>query len=139
MAGNFEQVKGNGEGAFLAGIKQRAAALSKHIVLPEGEDARVVRAAAEAAKQKIARITLLGDKAQIERDNPDVDLSAVEIVDPAACEKRAEYAQLLYSLRKAKGMTEEEAYRYIRELSRRKNLSMARVAGYLTEQMEGTP
>ena len=36
-------------------------------------------------------------------------------------------------------MTEEEAYRYIRELSRRKNLSMARVAGYLTEQMEGTP
>ena len=115
MAGNFEQVKGNGEGAFLAGIKQRAAALSKHIVLPEGEDARVVRAAAEAAKQKIARITLLGDKAQIERDNPDVDLSAVEIVDPAACEKRAEYAQLLYSLRKAKGMTEEEADRLSRD------------------------
>ena len=115
MAGNFEQVKGNGEGAFLAGIKQRAAALSKHIVLPEGEDARVVRAAAEAAKQKIARITLLGDKAQIERDNPDVDLSAVEIVDPAAAEKRAEYAQLLYSLRKAKGMTEEEADRLSRD------------------------
>ena len=115
MAGNFEQVKGNGEGAFLAGIKQRAAALNKHIVLPEGEDARVVRAAAEAAKQKIARITLLGDKAQIERDNPDVDLSAVEIVDPAACEKRAEYAQLLYSLRKAKGMTEEEADRLSRD------------------------
>ena len=115
MAGNFEQVKGNGEGAFLAGIKQRAAALNKHIVLPEGEDARVVRAAAEAAKQKIARITLLGDKAQIERDNPDVDLSAVEIVDPAAAEKRAEYAQLLYSLRKAKGMTEEEADRLSRD------------------------
>ena len=32
-------------------IKERAAALHKHIVLPEGEDARVVRAAADAVKE----------------------------------------------------------------------------------------
>ena len=42
-------------------------------------------------------------------------------------------------LMESKGMTEEEAYRYIRELSRRKNLSMARVARYLVEQMGGAP
>lgn len=109
MTGIFDQVKEKKESAFLAGIKQRAAALNKHIVLPEGEDVRVVRAAAEAAKQKIARITLLGKKDEIKRDNPGVDLSAVEIVDPATSEKRTAYAQLLFSLRKAKGMTEEEA------------------------------
>ena len=40
-------------------------------------------------------------------------------------------------LMETKGMTEEEAYRYIRELSRRKQLSMARVAGYLIEQLGG--
>lgn len=51
--------------------------------------------------------------------------------------ERVDRAKLL--LMESKGMTEEEAYRYIRELSRRKNLSMARVAGYLTEQIEGTP
>ena len=99
----------NQDGPFLAGIKKRAAALNKHIVLPEGEDARVVKAASEAVRQKIARITLLGKRGEIEKANPGVDLSGVEIVDPAASEKRAEYAQLLYSLRKAKGMTEEEA------------------------------
>lgn len=94
---------------FLAGIKKRAAALNKRIVLPEGEDSRVVKAAAEAVRQKIARIVLLGDPDEIAKANPGVDLSGVEIVDPAKSEKRAEYAALLYSLRKAKGMTEEEA------------------------------
>ena len=40
MTGIFDQVKEKKESAFLAGIKQRAAALNKHIVLPEGEDVR---------------------------------------------------------------------------------------------------
>ena len=68
-----------------------------------------MRAAVEAAKQNIARITLLGNRAEIEKAHSDLDLSAIEIVDPASSEKRAEYAALLYALRKAKGMTEEEA------------------------------
>ena len=40
-------------------------------------------------------------------------------------------------LMETKGMSEEEAYRYIRELSRRKGMSMARVSKYLVTQMEG--
>ena len=91
------------DGAVLADIKKRAAALHKHIVLPEGEDPRVVKAAADAVRQKIAQITLLGNREEIEKANPDVDLSGVSIVDPETSEKRAEYAALLYSLRKAKG------------------------------------
>ena len=122
MAGIFDKIKdtissltGEEDSAFLAGIKRRAAALNKHIVLPEGEDARVVRAAVEAAKQKIARITLLGSRDEIEKAHSDLDLSEIEIVDPATSEKRAEYAALLYSLRKAKGMTEEEADKLSRD------------------------
>ena len=110
MAGcNAKLEKQQEEGQFLADIKRRAAGLNKRIVLPEGEDPRVVKAASEAVRQGIARITLLGKEDEIRKANPDVDLTGVDIVDPAASEKRKEYAALLYSLRKAKGMTEEEA------------------------------
>ena len=94
---------------FLEGIKKKAASLDRRIVLCEGEDSRVVKAASETVKQKIARVILLGNAEEIKKANPDVDLTGVEIVNPAESEKRAEYAALLYNLRKAKGMTEEEA------------------------------
>ena len=90
-------------------IKARASALQKRIVLCEGEDARVVKAASDVVKQGIAKITLLGKPDEIKANNPDIDLTGVDIVDPAKSEKRKEYAELLYSLRKAKGMTPEEA------------------------------
>ena len=95
--------------AFMEKIKARASALQKRIVLCEGEDARVVKAASDVVKQGIAKITLLGKPDEIKANNPGVDLSGVNIVDPATSEKRKEYAELLYSLRKAKGMTPEEA------------------------------
>lgn len=94
---------------FMDKIKAKASALNKRIVLCEGEDSRVVKAAAETVKQKIAKITLLGNAEAIKRANPDIDLSGVDIVEPAASPKRKEYAKLLYELRKAKGMTEDEA------------------------------
>lgn len=94
---------------FMDKIKEKAASLNKRIVLCEGEDSRVVKAASDAVKQKIAKITLLGDPDQIRKENPGVDLSGVDIVNPATSEKRAEYAALLYELRKSKGMTEEQA------------------------------
>ena len=75
-------------------IKEKAAALNKRIVLCEGEDPRVVKAASDTVKQGIARIVLLGKADEIARDNPDVDLTGVEIVDPAKSEKRKEYAEL---------------------------------------------
>lgn len=94
---------------FMDNIKAKASALNKRIVLCEGEDSRVVKAASDTVKQKIAKITLLGDEAEIRKANPDVDLTGVDIVNPATSPKRKEYAELLYNLRKAKGMTEEEA------------------------------
>jgi len=94
---------------FLDEIKAKASALNKRIVLCEGEDSRVVQAAADTVKQNIAKITLLGNEEEIRKANPNVDLTGVDIVDPSTAPKRAEYAKLLYELRKSKGMTEEEA------------------------------
>lgn len=90
-------------------IKLRAKALGKTIVLPEGEDGRVVEAASVCVKEKIANVVLLGDEAEIKANNQDVDLTGVKIVNPKTYAKTAEYAKLLFELRKAKGMTEELA------------------------------
>ena len=90
-------------------IKKRASVLGKNIVLPEGEDKRVVEAAAVSVKEGVAKITLLGNPEEIKAANPDVDLSGVTIIDPLTYHKTEEYANLLYELRKAKGMTLELA------------------------------
>ncbi|MBQ1942300.1 MAG: phosphate acetyltransferase [Clostridia bacterium] len=90
-------------------IKARAAKLGKHIVLPEGEDARVVKAAADATKEGIARITLIGNAEEIAKNNPDVDLTGVTVIDPKTSDKHEAYAAAFYELRKAKGMTQEQA------------------------------
>ena len=95
--------------AIIDRLYRNASALNKKIVLTEGEDSRVVVAAADAANRGIARIVLLGNESEIKAANPDVDLKNVEIVDPKQSPKLKEYAALLYELRKAKGMTEEQA------------------------------
>ena len=64
-------------------IKKRAVKLNKHIVLPEGEDKRVVEAAAVSVKEGVARITLLGNPEEIKKNNPETDLSGVTIIDPS--------------------------------------------------------
>lgn len=94
---------------LLSEIKARAKAANKTIVLCEGEDKRVVEAAAQVTKEGIAKIVLVGNAEECKKVAPDVDLTGVTLVDPETSEKTAEYAKLLYELRKAKGMTEEEA------------------------------
>ena len=81
----------------------------KAIVLPEGQDARVVRAAAEIAKQKIAKVTLLGKEGEIAGLAGGADLSGVAIVDSQNAANFSEYADAFYEMRKEKGMTPEGA------------------------------
>lgn len=102
-------------GTIVEEIKNKARELNKKIVLCEGEDKRVVEAASICTQEKIARIVLLGNEEQIKKDNPNVDLSYIEIIDPATSPKLDTYAQLLYELRKAKGMTEEQAKEQAKE------------------------
>lgn len=94
---------------LLEEIKAKAKSLKKTIVLCEGEDKRVVEAAAEITKEGIAKIILIGNKEECAKVAPDVDLTGVTLIDPLTSDKTAEYAKILYESRKAKGMTEEQA------------------------------
>ena len=95
--------------ALLDEIKSKAASLKKTIVLCEGEDRRVVEAAAQIIKEGIAKIVLIGNEEEAKKVAPDVDLTGITLIDPLTSEKTAEYAKILYEARKAKGMTEEQA------------------------------
>lgn len=95
--------------ALLDEIKAKAASLKKTIVLCEGEDRRVVEAAAQITKEGIAKIVLIGNEEEAKKVAPGVDLTGITLIDPLTSEKTAEYAKILYEARKAKGMTEEQA------------------------------
>ena len=92
-------------------IRAKAAADLKHIVLPEGTEPRTVQAAAEIVKLGLAKVTLVGAKADIEAKAAElgVDLTGVGIADPATSEKTAGYAEQLFKIREKKGMTLEKA------------------------------
>ena len=90
-------------------IKLKAKSLQKTIVLCEGEDKRVVQAAADATKEGVAKIVLLGNEAEIKAANPDVDLTGAVIVDPITSDKLPAYNAKLCELRASKGMMPEQA------------------------------
>ena len=92
-------------------IKAKAKEKVMNIVLPEGTEPRTVQASAKIEAAGLAHVTLLGKPEEIAKVAAETgtDLSAVAIIDPAAYEKTAAYAELLYELRKAKGMTLEQA------------------------------
>ena len=87
---------------ILDSIINEASALKKNIVLPEGEDSRVVKAASEAVSEGIAVVTLLGNKEEIASKNPDVCLDGIIIVDPKTDAKADVYAEILYKAREGK-------------------------------------
>ena len=95
--------------SVLDSIKSRAAELKKTVVLCEGEDKRVVEAAARITKEGIARIVLIGNDEECAKVAPDADLTGVTLIDPLTSDHTAKYAALLYELRKEKGMTEQMA------------------------------
>ena len=98
---------------FIERIKEKAKGNLKRIVLPEGDEPRTVCAAAAIRDQGIAIPILLGAAEAIRAaaEEQGVNLAGVATLDPAANPKAAEYADALYELRKAKGMTPEEAAR----------------------------
>ncbi len=99
----------NGTPTLLREIKEKAAVRKKTIVLCEGEDKRVVEAAAKITEEGIAKIVLIGNEEECKKVAPDVDLTGITLVDPLTSDKTEEYAKILYEARKAKGMTEEQA------------------------------
>lgn len=87
---------------ILENIKAQAKLLNKRIVLPEGEDSRVVVAASETVKEGFARVVVLGNPEEIAKANPTVDLNGIEIIDPVTYDKTVTYAEMLYKAREGK-------------------------------------
>ena len=85
----------------------------KHIVLPEGQDERILRAAARLISQDIVDLTLLGDAAQItatvKRLGLNLDLDRIRILNPATSDYYPDYVNTLYELRKEKNVQLEMA------------------------------
>lgn len=98
---------------FLYNLGERAKANKRRIVLPEGNEERVLRATATLVAEQIADITLLGDphemRAMVNRLGIDLDLETVEVIDPLHSPRFDEYAETLFELRQARGMTREQA------------------------------
>ena len=96
-------------------IKAKASSDIKRIVLPEGDEKRTVQAAAILKKEGLAEPVLIGVPSAVNETAASVgaDITGIEIIDPAASEKASSYADKLYELRKAKGVTPEDAVKLV--------------------------
>lgn len=93
-------------------IIARAKANKQRIVLPEGTEERTIKAADQLLADGVAEIILIGNPTEIKSLAEKFNLSHIDkahIVDPKNNAKKQEYADLLFELRKAKGMTPEQA------------------------------
>lgn len=94
---------------FVENLMSRASKLSKTIALAEGTDVRAAKAAEILTQKNVCKVVLIGNEEEIKTKFPEIDFTGVSFDDPKTSEHRAEYANTLYELRKAKGMTEEQA------------------------------
>jgi phosphate acetyltransferase len=92
-------------------VKEKARADRKTIVFPEGIEERTIQAAAELVKEKLVDPVLLGKPEEIkgEAKRLGVDLTGIRIENPVDSDNFQTYADNLYELRKAKGVTPEKA------------------------------
>jgi phosphate acetyltransferase len=90
---------------------ERAKSNQQHIVLPEGEEERILRAAEILLRRKVADLTLLGNPDRIHQKIGalGLNLDKVRIVDPSISNLRARYAAVYHDLRKHKGISEQMA------------------------------
>ena len=98
---------------------ERAKTNRRHIVLPEGEEERILRAAEILSRREVADLTLLGDAQKIEQKitNLGLQLKNVAIIDPLNSAWCGEYAAIYYALRKHKGINDEMAWDAMTDVS----------------------
>lgn len=96
---------------FIDVIKERAKKEKKTIILPESMDRRTFEAAETILKEDIADLIIIGTPEEIEANSKGLDISKATVINPYTYEKTQEYIDLFVELRKAKGMTPEEAKR----------------------------
>ena len=103
--------------SFIEEIKERARKDIKTIVLPEAEDVRTLEATKMVLDEKFAKVILIGNKEKVleKAKENNIDITEVEIINPVESEKYDEYVNLLYDLRKHKGMTIEQAKELVKD------------------------
>ena len=106
---------------FQYNLLQKARIKKKHIVLPEGEDERILTAAARLQLLDIVDLTLLGDRNTIQlkcnQIGLQIDLEALNILNPENSIHNKSFANTLFEARKHKGMTETTAVDLTRDVS----------------------
>lgn len=103
---------------FVENLKARASKNKKRIVLPEGAEERNIKAADAVLGEGYANIILIGNPAEIKANAEKFGLKNIDkatIVDPINNPKKKDYANILFELRKNKGMTEEQALKFAEE------------------------
>lgn len=94
---------------FSAVLLNRARALKRVVVLPESDDERVLKAASKVLEIDGAKIILLGKKDEILARGGSLELSKAQFIDISTSEYFDDFANTLFELRKAKGMSKDEA------------------------------
>ncbi|MCT7658659.1 phosphate acetyltransferase [Mycobacterium deserti] len=91
----------------------------KHIVLPEGDDDRILTAAGRLLQRGVAELTILGDEGQIRPRAAElgVDISAATVLNPQTSDLCDRFAEQYAELRKHKGVTVEQAREIIHDVS----------------------
>ncbi len=106
---------------FLYNLEEWASRERKKIVLPEGTDPRILKAACKLQATDLVDLVLLGKREQIcnlaKNKGINLDCNKIEIMDPDTDPRAEKYAEKLYELRKHKGMTETTAYDLIKDVS----------------------
>jgi len=104
---------------FTHRLLNRARSDRKHIVLPEGNDDRILKAAGRLLQRKVTDLTILGEEAQIRSRAAElgVDLSQAVVLDPQTSELCDQFAQQYAALRSHKGITVEQARETIHDVS----------------------
>ena len=118
---NKIQIKGITPKMFTYNLLQQAKSQKRQIVLPEGKEIRILRAAEFLVNRDIVDLTLLGNPEKIEQiinqNGISLDTSQLQIIDPARSQKKEYYAEQFYQLRKHKGATPELAREYLLDVS----------------------
>ncbi|MGJ8759734.1 phosphate acetyltransferase [Polaribacter sp. AHE13PA] len=106
---------------FQYNLLQKARAYKKHIVLPEGDDERIITAAARLQLLDIVDLTLLGDRSTIQlkcdQIGLQIDLDKINILNPEDSIHNDAFVKTLYEARKHKGMTETIAEDLVNDVS----------------------
>jgi phosphate acetyltransferase len=100
-------------------IIQRAKSDRRHIVLPEGEEERILRAAEIIRMRKVVDVTLLGNEQEIRQKASalGISLADMSIIDPLNSERRQTYADAYYELRRQKGISPQMAFDALADVS----------------------